>query len=203
VRDISSRKAAEEDLEKAFRLVENLASLDGLTEIANRRRLDHVLEHEWRLAVRTGTDISLLLIDVDHFKPYNDLYGHLAGDDCLRRLAKVVMEMVSRPSDLVARYGGEEFAVVLPNTPEDGARQVAGRIRAAIHALAMPHEGNSHGVVTVSIGCATQNPHAGSRLDGLIDAADHALYRAKHAGRNAVECAGQEILEAHDSGTTN
>ncbi len=204
VRDISGRKAAEEDLEKAFRLVESLASLDGLTEIANRRRLDQVLEHEWRLAIRTVSDISLLLIDVDHFKAYNDLYGHLAGDDCLRRLAKVILEMVARPSDLVARYGGEEFAVVLPNTPPAGAMQVAERIRSAVQELDMPHEGNQHRVVTVSIGCATQTPEMDSKLDGLIDAADHALYRAKNAGRNAIECAGQgiagdEILEPHDS----
>jgi diguanylate cyclase (GGDEF)-like protein/PAS domain S-box-containing protein len=204
VRDISGRKAAEEDLEKAFRLVESLASLDGLTEIANRRRLDQVLEHEWRLATRTVSDISLLLIDVDHFKAYNDIYGHLAGDDCLRRLAKVILEMVARPSDLVARYGGEEFAVVLPNTPPTGAMQVADRIRAAVQELDMPHEGNTHRVVTVSIGCATQTPEMDSKLDGLIDAADHALYRAKNAGRNAIECAGQEvagdeILEPHDS----
>ena len=194
VRDISRRKAAEEDLEKAFKLVESLASLDGLTGIANRRRLDQVLDHEWRLATRTGSDISLLLIDVDHFKPYNDIYGHLAGDDCLRRIAKVILEMASRPSDLVARYGGEEFAVVLPNTPESGARQVAERIRTAVEALEMPHEGNSHRVVTVSVGCATQTPEPHSKIDGLIEAADGALYRAKHAGRNEIECAGQKVL---------
>jgi len=203
VRDISGRKAAEEDLEKAFRLVESLASIDGLTEIANRRRLDQVLEHEWRLAIRTNSDISLLLIDVDHFKAYNDIYGHLAGDDCLRRLAKVILEMVARPSDLVARYGGEEFAVVLPNTPPPGAMQVADRIRVAVQELDMPHAGNPHHVVTVSIGCATETPEMDSKLESLIDAADHALYRAKNAGRNAIECAGQEIgqeiLEPHDS----
>jgi diguanylate cyclase (GGDEF)-like protein/PAS domain S-box-containing protein len=199
VRDISRRKAAEEDLEKAFRLVESLASIDGLTEIANRRRLDQVLEHEWRLAIRTGCDISLLLIDVDHFKSYNDIHGHLAGDDCLRRIAKMTLEMVSRPSDLVARYGGEEFAVVLPNTPERGARQVAERIRAAVYNLGMPHEGNPRGVVTVSIGCATQAPELNAKLEGLIEAADNALYRAKRAGRNAIECAGEGMLLPHDS----
>jgi len=201
VRDISGRKAAEEDLEKAFRLVESLASLDGLTEIANRRRLDQGLEHEWRLAIRATSDISLLLIDVDHFKAYNDIYGHLAGDDCLRRLAKVILEMVARPSDLVARYGGEEFAVVLPNTPQAGALQVAERIRSAVQELNMPHEGNPHRVVTVSIGCSTQTPEADSKLDGLIDAADNALYRAKNAGRNTIECAGHGVFEPHDSNT--
>jgi diguanylate cyclase (GGDEF)-like protein/PAS domain S-box-containing protein len=199
VRDISRRKAAEEELEKAFRLVESLASLDGLTEIANRRRLDEVLEQEWRLAIRTGCDISLLLIDVDHFKLYNDIHGHLRGDDCLRQIAKVVLELVSRPSDLVARYGGEEFAVVLPNTPASGARQIAERIRNAVYALNISHEGNAPGVVTVSIGCATQTPEVDSKLDGLIDAADSALYQAKRAGRNAIESAVPGILQPHDS----
>ncbi len=198
VRDVSSRKAAEEDLEKAFRLVESLASLDGLTEIANRRRLDQVLDHEWRVAMRAGKDISLLLIDVDHFKAYNDIHGHLAGDDCLRRIAKVASEMVSRPSDLVARYGGEEFAVVLPETPEIGARNVAERIRVAIHDLAMPHEGNSHGVVTVSIGCATCTPEHDAKLDFLIASADCALYRAKAVGRNAIECSHSQLFEPQD-----
>ncbi|HTD57245.1 MAG TPA: sensor domain-containing diguanylate cyclase, partial [Silvibacterium sp.] len=199
VRDISGRKAAEQDLEKAFRLVESLASLDGLTEIANRRRLDQVLDHEWRIAMRARADISLLLIDVDQFKSYNDIHGHLAGDDCLRRIAKVISEMVSRPSDLVARYGGEEFAVVLPATPETGASKVAERIRAAIEVLAMPHEGNIHGVVTVSVGCATCTPEPEMKLDCLIEAADSALYRAKAAGRNAIECAHQQLLEPQDS----
>jgi diguanylate cyclase (GGDEF)-like protein/PAS domain S-box-containing protein len=199
VRDISGRKAAEQDLEKAFRLVESLASLDGLTEIANRRRLDQVLEHEWRVAVRNKSDMSLLLIDVDHFKSYNDIHGHLAGDDCLRRIAKVTADMVSRPSDLVARYGGEEFAVVLPTTPESGARKVAERIRGAVQGLAMPHEGNRHGVITVSIGCATYTPDPDMKLDRLIEAADSALYRAKTAGRNAVECGHPGVFEPLDS----
>jgi len=197
VRDISRRKAAEEELEKAFRLVESLASLDGLTEIANRRRLDQVLEHEWRVAIRTRCDISLLLIDVDHFKAFTDIHGHLRGDDCLRQIAKVILALVCRPADLVARYGGEEFAVVLPNTPESGARQIAERIRSAVQALGLPHEGNTHGVVTVSIGCATQIPDVDSKLEGLIDAADGALYRAKDAGRNTIEVAPQTVFQPH------
>jgi diguanylate cyclase (GGDEF)-like protein/PAS domain S-box-containing protein len=195
VRDISRRKAAEEDLEKAFRLVESLASQDGLTEIANRRRLDQVLEHEWRVAIRTGCDISLLLIDVDHFKSYNDIQGHLRGDDCLRQIAQVILGLVSRPADLVARYGGEEFAVVLPNTPEAGARQIAERVRSAVQELGTSHEGNPHGVVTVSIGCATRTPKVDSKLEGLIAAADNALYKAKNAGRNAIEVAGDAVLQ--------
>src|SRR5271156_2712666 len=195
VRDISRRKAAEEDLEKAFRLVESLASLDGLTEIANRRRLDQVLEHEWRVAIRTRCEISLLLIDVDHFKSFNDIHGHLRGDDCLRQIAQVILGLVSRPADLVARYGGEEFALVLTNTPESGARQIAERIRSAVQLLDIPHEGNPHGVVTVSIGCATRTPKVDSKLEGLIAAADNALYKAKNAGRNAIEVAGDAVLQ--------
>jgi diguanylate cyclase (GGDEF)-like protein/PAS domain S-box-containing protein len=198
VRDISRRKEAEEDLKKAFRLVESLASIDGLTEVANRRRLDQVLEQEWRLAMRNRFDISLLLIDVDHFKSYNDVNGHLRGDDCLRQIAKVILEIVCRPADLVARYGGEEFAVVLPNTPASGARQIAEWIRSAVHGLGISHEGHPHGVVTVSIGCATQAPETESNLDDLIDAADSALYRAKNAGRNTIEVASQTILQPRD-----
>ncbi|MBV8672873.1 MAG: GGDEF domain-containing protein, partial [Acidobacteriaceae bacterium] len=163
------------------------------------RRLDQVLEHEWRIALRNHSDLSLLLIDVDHFKAYNDIQGHLAGDDCLRRIAKVASNVVSRPSDLVARYGGEEFAVVLPGTPKAGARNVAERIRAAVQGLAMPHEGNPHAVVTVSIGCATYIPQPEMKLDSLISAADSALYRAKAAGRNTVVCAHPGVLQSQDS----
>jgi diguanylate cyclase (GGDEF)-like protein/PAS domain S-box-containing protein len=193
VRDISGRKVAEEELAKAFRLLENLASLDGLTGIANRRRLDQVLEKEWRLASRNGTDISLLLIDVDHFKEFNDLNGHLRGDDCLRDVAKTALDRVSRPTDLVARYGGEEFAVILPNTSATGALQIAERMRSAVQELRILHQGNSHGVITVSIGCATRSPKPDSTLDILVQAADNALYRAKAAGRNTVEVAVDEV----------
>ena len=194
VRDISRRKAAEEELQKTFRLVENLASLDGLTGIANRRRLDEVLEQEWRRATRNCCDLTVLLIDVDHFKPYNDIYGHLSGDDCLRQIAKASSLVIHRSSDLVARYGGEEFAVVLPNTPSAGAQQTAERIRGAVEALCIPHEGNSYGVVTVSVGCATVTPGGDSSFDSVMQAADAALYQAKHAGRNRIEVAGGSTL---------
>ncbi len=195
VRDISRRKAAEEELRRTFALVENLASIDGLTGIANRRRLDEVLEKEWRRAGRNCCDLSVLLIDVDHFKSYNDIYGHLSGDDCLRQIAKACSLVIHRSSDLVARYGGEEFAVVLPNTPSSGAQQTAERIRSAVESLYIPHEGNTHGMVTVSIGCATQTPGVDSGFESVMQAADAALYRAKHAGRNRIEIAGLRIFD--------
>jgi len=136
---------------------------------------------------------------VDHFKPYNDIYGHLSGDDCLRQIAKASSLVIHRSSDLVARYGGEEFAVVLPNTPSAGAQQTAERIRSAVEALCIPHEGNPHGVVTVSIGCATVTPGGDSSFDCVMQAADAALYQAKHAGRNRIEIAGRGSLNGEIS----
>jgi diguanylate cyclase (GGDEF)-like protein/PAS domain S-box-containing protein len=189
VRDISHRKAAEEELTKAFRLVENLASVDGLTGIANRRRLDEALDYEWRRAIRDRADLSVLLIDVDHFKPYNDIYGHLSGDSCLREIAEAALEVVHRPADLLARYGGEEFAVVLPNTDSSGAKEIAEQIRNSVERRRAPHSGNPHGVITVSIGCATQIPDRDSDYTALLRAADSALYIAKSSGRNRIEIA--------------
>ena len=152
VRDISSRKAAEEELKNAFLLAENQANIDGLTGIANRRRLDEALDAEWRRAMRDHAPISLLMIDADHFKPYNDIYGHLSGDACLHAIAMTAGDVIHRSGDLLARYGGEEFVVVLPSTEGKGAELLAEQIRSAVEAIGMPHSGNSYGVVTVSIG---------------------------------------------------
>ena len=196
VRDISHRKAAEEELNKAFRLVENLASQDGLTGIANRRRLDETLDFEWRRAIRDHSELSVLLIDVDHFKSYNDIYGHLSGDNCLRQISESALEAVHRPADLLARFGGDEFAVVLPNTNSVGAWEIADQIRRAVETKRVSHQGNSHSVVTVSIGCATQLPDRNSSYSVLLLAADNALYKAKHAGRNRIESATYEISKA-------
>jgi diguanylate cyclase (GGDEF)-like protein/PAS domain S-box-containing protein len=189
VRDIAARKAAEEDLNRAVHLAELLATVDGLTGIANRRRLDEVLDHEWRRAMRDHSSISLLMIDVDNFKSFNDLYGHLQGDTCLRQIASAAGARIQRTTDLLARFGGEEFVVVLPNTDSPGASTIAEEIRRSIFNLCLPHEGNPHRCITVSIGCATVAPEIDSSSDILYAAADKALYRAKEAGRNCVECA--------------
>lgn len=187
VRDIASRKAAEEKLSTALRMVENLASMDALTGIANRRRFDEVLEQEWRRSVRDGSFLSLLLIDADHFKNYNDIYGHISGDECLRTVAETLRTEIRRPADLLARYGGEEFAVVLPDTDSRGALDVAEKMRSAVESRAILHLGSSHGIVTLSVGCATLTPQQKAGAFDLVRTADSALYRAKAAGRNRSE----------------
>jgi diguanylate cyclase (GGDEF)-like protein/PAS domain S-box-containing protein len=189
MRDISLRKAAEEELQRAFRMVEVLASIDGLTGIANRRRFDEALQSEWRRAQRDRTPCSVLLMDADHFKNYNDIYGHISGDRCLRQIAETAAQVLQRPADLISRYGGEEFAVILPDTSFEGAMEIGEQIRFAVEELQMPHSGNPYGIATVSVGCATQIPQANSDLAELLKAADTALYQAKSLGRNRVEAA--------------
>lgn len=190
VRDISERKRSEEHLQSAYRAMETLVVVDALTGIANRRRFDDSLATEWRRALREGSKLSLLLIDADHFKRYNDTYGHVRGDSCLKQIAEAALDVVLRPGDLVARYGGEEFAVVLPGTDEIGAKAVAEDICQAVRSRRLPHEGNAPGIVTVSIGCATVIPQRGKTAQDLIESADQALYRAKGRGRNRVVVAG-------------
>ncbi|WP_353073107.1 bifunctional diguanylate cyclase/phosphodiesterase [Tunturiibacter gelidoferens] len=196
VRDVSGRKAAEEELNRTFRLVENLAMADGLTGVANRRRFEEKMDEEWRRAMRDRSLLSVLMIDVDHFKPYNDLYGHVLGDNCLRQIAVAAQEVIHRSSDLFARYGGEEFVVVLPNTDSGGAQLVAEQIRRTVEMLGLPHSGNPCGVVTVSIGCATQTLGHDSVSTVVVDAADQALYQAKSAGRNRVEVAAGSTISS-------
>ncbi|SEQ02456.1 diguanylate cyclase (GGDEF) domain-containing protein [Faunimonas pinastri] len=170
--------------------LEYLATTDPLTEIANRRAFDRVLRKEWLRSAREGTSVSLMLLDVDQFKRFNDLYGHQAGDRCLRSIAAAISGVARRPADVPARYGGEELAIILPNTHAKGAANVAEAARAAVEALGLPHRGNeAFGIVTVSIGCATLFPPrggAGMGEDALIAMADRALYRAKEEGRNRV-----------------
>jgi diguanylate cyclase (GGDEF)-like protein len=176
-------------LNLAFSRVANLAMVDGLTGIANRRQFDDTMDRELRRAMRDGSMLSLLMIDVDHFKTYNDLYGHMMGDTCLRQIAAAAQQALHRTSDLLARYGGEEFVAVLPNTDTWGAQLVAERIRSAVQLCRLPHAGNPHGVVTVSIGCATQTLTPESVGNPVLQAADDALYEAKSAGRNRIEVA--------------
>jgi diguanylate cyclase (GGDEF)-like protein len=168
-------------------LLEGLAFIDGLTGIANRRQFDQQLEKEWRRMMRRSTPLSLLMIDIDHFKRFNDHYGHGAGDDCIRLVARAIASTIKRPGDLAARYGGEEFAIILPDTDEKGASTVAEATRLAVESLKLPHASSlvaDH--VTISLGVASDIPHSQGNLQNLIDAADHALYRAKSAGRNQI-----------------
>jgi diguanylate cyclase (GGDEF)-like protein/PAS domain S-box-containing protein len=194
LRDISERKVAESKLQDAFNTVEQLALVDGLTGVANRRLLDETLGREWARAIRDGTLLSVLLIDVDYFKPYNDIYGHLAGDTCLRALANAIQAVLRRPPDLLARYGGEEFVVVLPNTPHAGAEAMSERILQAVEQCCIQHAGSPYGVVSVSVGCATGFASLESGPNELLKAADVALYRAKAAGRNRADTATAEML---------
>jgi diguanylate cyclase (GGDEF)-like protein/PAS domain S-box-containing protein len=186
VREITKRKAAEQELEEAYHAVEALAITDALTGLANRRCFDQYLTTEWRRGMRERNPLSIVLIDADLFKSYNDTYGHLRGDNCLKQIAEAIQDVVSRPGDLVARFGGEEFAVVLPNTPATGAFQIAQEICAAMRNRQLPHSGNSAGVVTISAGCATLVPQLGQHAPSLIDCADQALYQAKANGRNCA-----------------
>jgi diguanylate cyclase (GGDEF)-like protein/PAS domain S-box-containing protein len=184
VREITKRKIAEQKLAEAYLAVEALAITDPLTGLANRRRFDQYLITEWRRGVRERKPLSLLLVDADFFKTYNDTYGHLRGDGCLKQIAEAAQDVVARPGDLVARFGGEEFAVILPNTCNSGAMQVAQEICAVLRNRGLLHSSNPLGVVTVSIGCATLVPQLGQHAVTLIDCADQALYQAKNAGRN-------------------
>lgn len=187
------------ELHQANQRLEQLAHQDGLTGLANRRHLDTVLEAEFRRALRSGSALSLIMIDVDFFKQYNDLYGHQAGDECLRRIAAVLKERQRRPGDLAARYGGEEMLMLLPETDAAGAMQVAEKIRAGIQALDLPHRGNPRGVVTASAGvCAMELLPPGERAaQDLVGRADAALYEAKHGGRNQVRLAQRELPPVH------
>jgi two-component system chemotaxis family response regulator WspR len=168
-------------------VLQKLMNSDGLTGLSNRRHFDEYMELEWRRAMREQAQLSLLMIDVDYFKSYNDNFGHLDGDEALRKVAEAIRESCSRPSDLPARYGGEEFVLVLPNTSHGGARLLAEKLRLTIEALQIPHVAPAPGAsLTVSIGLATMTPPIGSHCRQLISAADKGLYLAKHNGRNQV-----------------
>jgi diguanylate cyclase (GGDEF)-like protein len=176
---IGRRKTAEDSLAR-------LALLDGLTELANRRHFDVVLEREWRRSARDHTPLALLMIDVDNFKTYNDTFGHQHGDAALIAIARAIAGSVVRPSDAAARYGGEEFAVILPVTSASNAVTVAERIRHAVLALGLPHADARGGILSTSIGVASVVPVRSGDRSKLIEAADAELYKAKRAGRNNV-----------------
>ncbi len=188
-RDMTEHKDLEEKLAA-------LASLDGLTGLANRRHFDETLRDEWARARRDGTALSLLMMDVDYFKRYNDQHGHQAGDECLVSVARIIAGQAQRPSDLAARYGGEEFVLLLPGTDAAGCEQVGERIRQALHDLRLPHATNPPSkCVTISLGGATGWPNAEEPADqtSLIATADRALYAAKSLGRNRLVMSGQVV----------
>ncbi|WP_087723796.1 sensor domain-containing diguanylate cyclase [Pandoraea sp. PE-S2T-3] len=166
--------------------LQQMASTDPLTGLANRRTLDEAYDREWRRAVRERAPLSLLFIDVDHFKTFNDRYGHPAGDDALVAVAHAISDSIRRPGDFAGRYGGEEFMVILPKTDAGGARDVAERVRATVRAAAIAHEGSEHGRVTISIGIAGTGAMPTGTPDLLLQAADEALYSAKREGRDRV-----------------
>lgn len=180
----ASRREAE--LQRLNKRLEQLSISDPLTGMPNRRRFDQVLPNEWARAARAGKSIAVLMIDVDWFKAYNDLYGHQKGDVCLKMIASAMMDELKRPTDLASRYGGEEFTVVLTDCTIDGALHVAARIRQAVEAMHIPHKGSDYGVVTVSIGAAAAKPSSDSDAELIVRQADQALYRAKSAGRNTI-----------------
>jgi len=174
------------ELDLANRELQRLSASDGLTGIANRRFFDDHISREWRRAIRNASSLALMMCDVDHFKKFNDTYGHQAGDDCLRRVAGAIATCLERGSDVAARYGGEEFVVVLSETTLGGGLIVAEKIRHAVHALQIPHVASSHGRVTLSIGLAAVVPERDNDCNNLIAAADRALYQAKSNGRDRV-----------------
>ncbi|OEH93501.1 diguanylate cyclase [Bacillus solimangrovi] len=186
-RDITLRKKNEEKLIEANNSLRRLSNIDSLTEIANRRSFDETIEKEWKRAIRNHSALSLILMDIDHFKLYNDTYGHQRGDTCITMVAKISQVLLNRPTDFIARYGGEEFAIILPETSTVGAINVAEAIRSAIEAEAIPHSTSFvKPVVTVSIGIATMTEINPLDRFKLIKRADEALYKAKKQGRNRV-----------------
>jgi diguanylate cyclase (GGDEF)-like protein len=212
--EIESRKSAEQEvlqhkdnleelvedrtaeLQIANKRLEELSRVDGLTGIANRRRLDEELDREWKRMLREKRPLSVVLCDIDHFKLYNDTYGHGGGDECLIRVANAIKDSVNRPGDLTARYGGEDFCLVLPETSGMGALQIAELVRKNVYELHMEHKSSPMAeVVTLSLGVATLIPDIGSHPSVLLEAADRALYQAKGNGRNRVE---QNLIEASD-----
>ncbi|HJU70414.1 MAG TPA: diguanylate cyclase [Paucimonas sp.] len=187
ITDVSIAVTRERKLRELALELQSQTFLDGLTGIANRRRFDVDINHEFRRAKRTGAPLSLVMIDVDSFKRYNDNYGHQQGDWCLAQIATALSRTLERSSDLLARYGGEEFMAILPDTDSHGALQIAEIMRAEIEALALPHAySDVANHVTVSLGVVTQVPHQHAAIVHLIGAADRALYKAKSSGRNCV-----------------
>jgi diguanylate cyclase (GGDEF)-like protein len=177
------------ELEDASAYLKRLSLVDSLTQLYNRRHFDEALELEWSRSNRSKAPLSLILCDIDHFKAFNDNYGHVAGDDALVKASKTIIETLKRPSDMPARYGGEEFVVILPDTPTVGAMIVAEQLRTAMNTLTIPHAfSNAANIVTMSIGVSTYYPNqTKASYVELVESADRGLYRAKKNGRNRIE----------------
>lgn len=184
---VMARVALHLQVVRQRRMLERLANIDGLTELANRRRFDEVYEREWQRARRSGQPLSLALLDIDAFKQFNDRYGHPAGDRALRSVARVAGAAMRRPGDLAARYGGEELVLLMPETGAAEAGRIAEHVREAVAALGIAHEASSVApLLTVSIGGATFDPAGEEQQSEMFEAADAQLYRAKQHGRNQV-----------------
>jgi len=177
------------EMKKYRDILENLSMRDGLTSVPNRRHFDNYYQHEWRRALRSGEPLGMILIDIDMFKQYNDTYGHLAGDDCLKKIAQALADGLKRPADLLARYGGEEFICLLPDTELTGALAVAEQLRHNVAACNLSHASSTVSThVTVSMGVVSLVPTAETNPDDLIRQVDILLYAAKKAGRNQIKC---------------
>ena len=186
--DISERKQAEEDLLRLHKELEQLSLTDGLTGIANRRMFDQRLETEWSDSLRSGKPLSLVILDIDHFKQYNDAHGHVAGDECLKRIAGVLHDIARRPRDVVARFGGEEFILLLPETDAAAAHALAQACASGIAGLKIPHGGmGTSDLVSASMGVGTATARGDGAARGFVEAVDRMLYAAKSGGRNRIE----------------
>ncbi|HYD80680.1 MAG TPA: diguanylate cyclase [Paucimonas sp.] len=191
VTDVSMAVAREKQLREQALELQSQTLLDGLTGIANRRRFDAHMDDEFRRAKRNVSPLSLIMVDVDCFKSYNDNYGHQKGDECLIQIAGALTRVLGRPCDLLARYGGEEFMAILPDTNADGAMRIAEMMRREVEALELEHAFSSVAKrVTISLGVVTQIPQHNATVAHMIGAADRALYKAKHSGRNRAAAYG-------------
>ncbi|NIL16440.1 diguanylate cyclase [Pseudomonas sp. AN3A02] len=193
-RQIQRLLVAEEELRLAHCDLEHIAKTDSLTGLPNRRCFDATLAQEWARACRTGNSVALILIDIDWFKQYNDYYGHVLGDECLKQIAALIGKPINRPADLAARYGGEEFVILLPETELAGAVKIAEEVRSAIEAAKIEHRGSSAGIVTISAGITSSHLRGVVVAIDLLEKADSLLYRAKKLGRNRVEHQLREVI---------
>lgn len=193
---VKARVKTHLELKQHRDMLESLSSLDGLTGIPNRRRFDQFFDQEWKRSVRELTFLSVIMMDIDFFKAFNDNYGHCSGDDCLRQIARSLVDSLKRPTDFVARYGGEEFVAVMPKTDSEGAAFMAETMRKRIEALDIQHSYSPVSKrVTISLGTASAIPSEDSSPTDLIEAADQVLYKAKMEGRNQVKSLNMTLVQ--------